>query len=52
MSIVHVNQIKSRLEATYTGKIDLTDVASRPPDDQANHFLTRALAAYALEVHA
>jgi hypothetical protein len=33
MSIVHVNQIKSRLEATYTVKIDLTDVGSRPPED-------------------
>lgn len=52
MSIVHINQIRTRLEAIYKDKIDLSDVSTRPPDEQKNQFLTRALAAYALEIEA
>jgi hypothetical protein len=45
MSIIHLNQIKSKITTLFQGKIDLSDVK---PADQENHFLTRALAAYAI----
>ncbi|WP_437326297.1 AIPR family protein [Sorangium sp. So ce381] len=48
MSDLHVRQIKSTIEKTFRGKIDVSDLANHQPSDQENGFLTRALAALAL----
>src|ERR1035437_4996398 len=50
MSIIHVNQIKNRVVALFDGKIDLSDVdkGTLPEKERESHFLTRALAAYAI----
>jgi hypothetical protein len=45
MSVIHLNQIKSKISALFDGKIDLSDVTDA---DKGNYFLTRALAAYAV----
>jgi hypothetical protein len=52
MSIIHVNQIKNRIQAIYANKIDLTDVdkGNISPSAKEQFFLTRALAAYAIHV--
>src|SRR5437588_557615 len=52
MSIIHVNQIKNRVMALFDGKIDLTDIdkGKISAADRESHFLTRALAAYAIHV--
>lgn len=47
MSVIQVNQIKSRIEAIYKDKIDLTNVQEK---DKENCFLSRAFAAYSLQV--
>ncbi|QRG66006.1 hypothetical protein [Brevibacillus choshinensis] len=49
MSIIHVNQIRKKLESDFQGKIDLTDVSTAKPEDQLNFFLTRALSAYTIK---
>ncbi len=46
MSIVHVNQIKDKLGREFKGKIDLSDCGGA---DSENFFLSRSLAAYALQ---
>ena len=48
MSQLHVDHIKITLDRSFSGKIDLSDVSTRPPDEQRNAFLTRSVAAYAL----
>lgn len=48
MSVIHVRHIKKALNALYDGKIDLNDVQERSQTDIENHFLSRALAAYAI----
>jgi hypothetical protein len=48
MSELHVRQIRANLEKHFAGLIDLSDVKTQPPAEQANFFLTRALAALAL----
>lgn len=48
MSQLHVRQIKSRLERTFNGLIDISDVSARPKRDQDDAFLSRSLSAYAL----
>lgn len=50
MSVLHLNQIKSKLVASFTGKIDLSDVQN--PADKENVFLSRALAAYIIHYRA
>jgi hypothetical protein len=46
MSIIHVNQLKSRLKEIFTGLIDLSDCKDKSADDMESIFLSRALAAY------
>lgn len=48
MSQLHVDHIRVMLDRTFEGKIDLSDVDTRPESEQRNAFLTRSLAAYAL----
>lgn len=50
MSIIHVNQIRTRVQELFTNKIDLSDVdsGSIQPKERDSFFLTRALAAYAI----
>ena len=48
MSIIQVNQLKRKIEETYTALIDVSDVVRE--QDLENCFLTRAYAAYALQV--
>src|ERR1700676_374928 len=52
MSVLHMNQIKTRVETLFDKKIDLSDIdkGNLPPDQRQNHFLTRALAAYAMHI--
>lgn len=48
MSIYHVNQIKNHLEQTFNGFIDMSDVGLKDRD-RSSKFLSRALAAYAIQ---
>ena len=48
MSIIQVNQLKRKIEETYSALIDVSDVVRE--QDLKNCFLTRAYAAYALQV--
>lgn len=48
MSIIHVNQLKSRLKGLFADQIDLSDCKDKSPDDVELNFLSRALAAYAV----
>jgi hypothetical protein len=48
MSIIHVNQIKTHVERLFRPHIDMMDCASAPTEQELNHFLSRALAAYAV----
>lgn len=48
MRDLYIRQIRTTLERTFGGKIDLSDVLGRSPSERHNAFLTRALAAYAL----
>ena len=48
MSQLHVDHIRLTLDRSFSGKIDLSDVNTRPPAEQRNAFLTRSVAAYAL----
>ena len=48
MSIIHVNQIKNHISRLFEGKIDLSDVGGSGPD-RDSQFLTRSLAAYAIQ---
>ncbi len=52
MSIIHVNQIKNRIQAIYANKIDLSDVdrGNLTPAAKEQFLLTRALAAYAIHI--
>jgi hypothetical protein len=47
MSIVHLNQIRTRLETLFTGKVDMSD-QTFGSETFANMFLSRSLAAYAV----
>lgn len=46
MGIMQVNQIKNRIRQEYDGLIDLSDARA---SNEENYFLTRALAAYAIQ---
>lgn len=48
MSVIHVNQIKSHVLRLFNSLIDLSDVASAPPNMKEDFLLTRGLAAYAV----
>ncbi len=48
MSELHVRQIRAALEKELRAPIDISDVATRPPDEQMNAFLTRGQMAYVL----
>ena len=48
MSIIAVNHIQANCRQRFTGLIDLTDIGHLAPQDQDNHFLTRALAAFSI----
>lgn len=48
MSIIHVNQIKTRLEGLFTSFIDISDQEKAKAEEKQNHFLTRSLSAYAI----
>jgi len=51
MSEIHVNHIKSHIETFYNNIIDLSDLNVKDPQI-SNFFLTRSLAAYAIQHHA
>jgi hypothetical protein len=46
MSIIHVNQIKNRINDLFKDQIDISDIAERSQDDIESNFISRALAAY------
>ncbi|HIK07686.1 MAG TPA: AIPR family protein [Trichormus sp. M33_DOE_039] len=50
MSEIHLRQIKSYLQKTFNGLIDLTDYKNKPEADRDLIFLTRSLAAFTLMV--
>ena len=52
MSVIHINQIRNRVQSLFEGRIDLADIdkGGASEADRENHFLTRALSAYALYV--
>jgi hypothetical protein len=52
MSIIHVNQIKTRVHELFDDKIDLSDVdtGNLSPKARESFFLSRALAAYAIHI--
>lgn len=47
MSVIHVNQIRTRIETLFASKVDLID-APKSGSDRDSFFLTRGLAAYAI----
>ncbi|SDT80270.1 AIPR family protein [Actinoplanes derwentensis] len=49
MSKIHVRHVRQILTNRYSGLIDLEDLASRPEEDQQQAFLSRALAAQAIQ---
>lgn len=49
MSAIHIRQIKAFLHSTYDGLIDISDYAGRSAEDQESGFLTRSLAAFAIQ---
>ncbi|WP_434426430.1 AIPR family protein [Nannocystis pusilla] len=49
MSVVHVRQIKGKLQEIFTTSIDMSDLKSTDTEKEKK-FLTRALAAYALSI--
>src|SRR5690349_12429531 len=46
MSELHVRQIRAALEKHFSGLIDVSDLTTRPPAEQATGFLTRAQLAF------
>lgn len=46
MSIIHVNQLKTRIEELFTNQIDLSDCEDKSVVDKESIFLSRALAGY------
>lgn len=50
MSKIKVNRIKSYLDKTFEGKIDVSDIATKPAEEQHKNFLSRALCAYGLTI--
>ncbi len=50
MSEIHLRQIKSYLQKTFNGLIDLSDYQNKSETDRELIFLTRSLAAFTLMV--
>lgn len=50
MSRLHVNHIRTAIEKNFKGKIDTSDLLSRPQEEIDKAILTRGLAAYCLYV--
>lgn len=50
MTALKVNRIKAYLDKSFAGKIDLSDIQKKPPEEIQKNFLSRALASYALIV--
>src|ERR1700734_2472475 len=48
MSIIQVNHIQSSCKTRFGNLVDISDVNTLAPDEKENHFLTRALAAFAV----
>jgi hypothetical protein len=48
MSIIHLNHIESNCKSRFSGLIDMSDVTGKNEVDTEAHFLTRAVAAFAL----
>ena len=48
MSRLHVNHLKAKLTELYSDKIDIAD--ARSDEEKENFFLTRAYAAYTLQI--
>jgi len=46
LAVIHVRHIRTALNKFYDGKIDLSDVQGKSPEELENFYLTRALAAY------
>lgn len=49
MSMLHINQIRSKVLDLYGDLIDLRDVANATDEHKLNYLLTRSLAAYSLQ---
>jgi hypothetical protein len=49
MSAIHIRQIKAYLQTTYVSEVDLSDYANKQATDRESAFLTRALAAFAVQ---
>ncbi len=47
---ISVNRIKTHLNKTFQGKIDLNDLANKAEEDRQKNFLSRALCSYALTI--
>jgi hypothetical protein len=48
MSELHIRQIKAALEQHFSKKIDMSDLSTRPQEEQERTFLSRAQAAFVL----
>ena len=48
MSIIQVNHINSNCNARFSTLIEMSDVTTTDPDEREAHFLSRALAAFAI----
>jgi hypothetical protein len=47
---IQIKRIKSYLDKTFTGKINLSDLQKKPSEEIHRNFLSRALSAYALTI--
>ena len=52
MSSIHIQHIAKHLEAAYLSIIDMSDYAGKKQEQRDQAFLSRALAAFAIEYHA
>jgi hypothetical protein len=50
VSVIHVNQIKNQVFKAFDGLIDISDVRNAQPEMRESLFLSRGLAAYAVQV--
>ncbi len=50
MSIIHPQRITNAIEKLFSGKIDISDIENRTPDEKKQMFLSRGLASYCLMI--
>ena len=50
MSKLIVNRIKTYLDKTFKGKIDISDISTKPTEEIQKNYLSRALSAYGLTI--